>query len=337
MKNDEDRPPIPPHRRPFLVLKVIFGLAAVVFLILYWAYPPRDAFESFEEAKITTARLDEEPFARMPLKPGDTFRSIEVMEQTEVKLTCEVVSANKEIKSRYFVEAFGQRMESDDCDFTLPIPSTVGTHYTLTISFHDGESEEPTDTLEIPAVVVGAGERVEVHALEDASGRSVKPGSVPEEVIVYGRGRFQLPSDSREYVALFFTADPQNNVPVLELEPVREGEQPRPLEGKVIRYRSWGKDLSGYAFWSTSPVRIGGPERDRTVTDIYIGIFPRAELEDIFRSVLKVETTGPETLTVTPLVASIGEVARRAVHGRLLTLPFHVVRGPAEVGVQSAN
>lgn len=317
------------HRRPLLTVLVGVGaLAALALFFLWWAYPPYQATRSFEEPKITTVHLDEEPFGRLALQPGDSYRPIEVMAGTRVPFLCGVVSIAP--GSRFTLSAFGRTHDAADCVFDLDVPANVGEHHDLVLTYWDAPDQgEPTDTLTIPAVVVARNERVEFHAVEDAAGNTIRGAAVPAEVRVYARAVTQLPSDGRDYGALFFTSDPANGVPVLELAPVKQGETPLPMVGQVLRYRSYGKDLSGYALWSPDPIRMGGQAGDRQVTDVHVGIFPRDQIDRIFKQVLKVEISGPDTLRVTPLVTGIAEVAAMTVHGRLMSPALHLVKAPA--------
>ncbi len=328
----EDEPILVKRRRPFLtVALVIAALAAMGLFFLWWAYPPYHSTRSFGKPKIVTAHVDEEPFARLALQPGDSYRPIEVMAGTQVPFLCGVVSTTK--GSRFHLSAFGRDHDSDDCVFDLKVPDAIGTHHDLRLTFWDSADQpEPTDTLDIPVVVVARSERVEFQALEDKAGNPIRGASVPGEVRVYARIITQLPSDGRDYVALFFTADPGNGVPVLELMPVGPGDKPTPMVGQVLRYRSYGKELSGYATWTPEPIRIGGSDGDRQVTDVYVGVFPRDQLDDLFARILKVQVTGADTLTVTPRVANAGELAAMTVHGRLLSPPLHLVRAAGGTG-----
>lgn len=325
------------RRRPIAtILFVIAALVAPALFFLWWAYPPYKSTRSFEAPKIVSVHLDEEPFARLVLQPGESYRPIEVMAGTEVPFLCSVVSVSP--GRRFHLSAFGQEYESDDCLFDLPVPTTFGIHHDLMLTYWDDpEVAAPTDSLTIPAVVVAPSERVEFQALEDAAGNAIRGASVPGAVRVFARAITNLPDDGREYAALFFTADPRNGVPVLELMPVREGEKPEPMIGQILRYRSYGKHLAGYALWSPEPVRMGGRDGDRQITDVYIGIFRRDELDAMVSRLLRIEQTGADTLTVTPQVANIAEVAEMTVHGRLMTPPLHLVRskGKADSDLQT--
>lgn len=322
---DEESVPVKRRRPVVTFLLVIAALAALALFFVWWAYPPYQSTRSFEAPKIVSVHLDEEPFARLVLQSGESYRPIEVMAGTEVPFLCGVVSVAA--GSRFHLSAFGREYESDDCLFDLPIPAAVGGHHDLTLTYWDDpETTDPTDSLTVPAVVVAPSERVEFQALEDADGNPIRSASVPGSVRVFARAITGLPGDGREYAALFFTADPLNGVPVLELMPVREGERPEPMVGQVIRYRSYGKRLAGYALWSPEPVRMGGREGDRLITDVYVGIFRRDELDSVVSRLLRIAQTGPDVLTVTPLVTHAGEVAAMTVHGRLLSPPLHLVR-----------
>ncbi len=322
---DEEVIPVKRKRTLVIVLFIVAALAAPILFFLWWAYPPYHANKSFDEPKIVSAHLDEEPFARLVLQPGASYRPIEVMAKTDVPFFCGVVSVAP--GSRFHLSAFGREYDTEDCVFNLAIPDAVGTFFDLHITYWDDpEQQEPTDSLTVPAVVVARNERVEFQALEDAAGKPLRGASVPGKVRVYARAITKLPSDGRDFAALFFTADPENGVPVLELMPVAEGDKPAPMVGQVLRYRSYGNDLAGYALWSPEPIRLGGRDGDRQITDVYVGIFGRDELDSILARTLKIDMTGPDTLTVTPLIANSAELATMTVNGKLLSEPLHLVR-----------
>lgn len=316
-----------PKRRFLPAVGAVSIAVGLLALMIYWFKPPADATKAFEQPKLTSAHLDEQPFMRVPLGPGESYRPLEVMEGTRVAFTCEVVS-RADAPSRFVLKAFGKVLESSDCRYTLDIPAEVGLRADLEVTFHDGGASQATDVLTVPAIVTARHEGLDFHALEDAAHKTVQPGSVPDQVFVYARAVTKLPGDGRDYAALFFTADPANGVPVLELMPTKEGDKPLPMTASVIRYRSWGPDLSGYAFWSPEPIRTGGRQGDRVVTDLYVILVRRDQVQDIFAKVLKVEQTGPETLTVTPQIRDAADLKALAVN-HLVSLPLHVVRGPA--------
>lgn len=306
---------------------LFLGLLALMF---YWLRPPTEASKAFEVPKITMARLDEQPFMRMDLGPGESYRPIDVMAGTEVTLECQVVSraATAGQRPRFRLKAFGEDREMPECLATLTIPDEIGREEQLVISFFDGEVRTPTDVLAVPMVIRGRSEGIEFHALEDAMHRPVSAAAVPDQVFVFARVITRLPSDTREYAALFFTMDPMVGVPILELAPVHEGEAPKPLISSLIRYRSYGKDLSSYAFWTPSPIRVGGRDGSRQVTDVGALIVRKDQVAELFPRLLKVEQTDPETLTVTPLVSSLEELREMAVHNLISRPPLHLVRAP---------
>ena len=94
------------------------------------------------------------------------------------------------------------------------------------------------------------------------------------------------------------------------------------VKGQVFKLQV---ELSGYAVWSPEPVRMGGRDGDRLVTDVYVGIFARDQIDAIFAKTLKVTVTGPDTLTVTPLVSNVGEVERwDIVNETMMDHPIHI-------------
>lgn len=323
-----EEPVAPPSRRRGLTLVIaVLAFAIMVVYLGYWAWPLFQSTKSFEDPKLTVVHLDEQPFMRIDLKPGETYRPLDVMAGTVVTFKCEVVARAPE-PPRFVLKAFGKSHEGKGCIFQVPVPQEPGLRDDFEVTFFDGGGSKPTDTLPVPVLVIPAIDGIEFQALEDATHQPAQPGAVPDQVYVYARAIAKLPGDGRDFVALFFTADPANGVPVLELMPMKEGDKPEPMTGSVVRYRAYGPDLSGYAFWSNHPVRIGGREGNRAVTDIYTGIFRRDELPTLLGRLLKVDVTGPETLTVTPLIRDAAELRALTVGGRLLSPSLHAVRGP---------
>lgn len=306
---------------------VFLGLAVLMF---YWLKPPTEATRAFEVPKITMARLDEQPFMRMDLGPGESYRPIDVMAGTTVTLDCQVVSRAPpgSGRPRFLLKAFGVEREMPECLAELAIPDEVGREESLVITYFDGGAKTPTDVLAVPMVIRGRAEGIEFHALEDELHRPVSAATAPEQVYVYARALTRLPTDTRDYAALFFTMDPMVGVPVLELAPVHEGERPEPLVSSLVRFRSYGKDLAAYAFWTPSPIRVGGKDGSRMVTDIGAFIVRKDQVATLFPKLLKVEQSGPDTLTVTPLVQSLEDLRSVAVLGLVSRPPLHVLRAP---------
>jgi hypothetical protein len=325
----EEEPVAPRSRRRLSTfIFATLGFAVVVGLSFFWAWPLFHTTKAFEEPKLTTVHLDEEPFMRMILGPGQTYRPIELMAGTVVRFNCEVVAVAT-TPPRFALTAWGKVHEGKDCTFDLTVPAEPGLRADLVVTFYDGGAQKATDALTVPTLVVPPFEGVEFYALEDAKHQPVQPGAASDEAYVYARAIGKLPGDGRDFAALFFTADPTNGVPVLELLPMKEGDKPELMTGSVIRYRSYGADLSGYAFWSPQPVRIGGKSGNRAVTDLYAGIFRRDELPQLLGKLLKVDVTGPDTVTVTPLITDSRELKALTVGGRLLSQSLHLIRGPS--------
>lgn len=338
-KRQEDGPPPRKWAASVGAVAVFLGLAVMMF---YWLKPPTEATRAFEVPKITIARLDEQPFMRMELGPGESYRPIDVMAGTTVTLDCQVVSraAPGTGKSRFLLKAFGREREMPECLTELEIPDEVGREENLVIIFFDAGAKTATDVLTVPMVIRGRSEGIEFHALEDELHRPVSATTAPDQVFVYARAITRLPSDTRDYAAMFFTMDPTVGVPVLELAPVHEGERPQPLVSSLIRFRSYGKDLAAYAFWTPSPIRLGGRDGSRMVTDIGAFIVRKDQIATLFPKLLKVEQSGPDTLTVTPLVQTLEELRSMAVLGLVSRPPLHVLRAPgpaAEAQVPGAT
>ena len=309
-----------------IVMLVLFGvllLAALAFSV-FWMLPGVESQKGFDEPKLTTVHVDEEPFMRMELGPGQSYRPIDLMAGTSVKVICEVVSR---ADSRSFVlDAFGHTARSNDCQFTIDVPDEVGRMESLSISFFDGNVSAPTDVINVPLVITATGERILFQGLENERHEPIKDVSVPASVYVYAKAIENL-DDSVDAVALFFVADSIDGVPVLQLSPMKEGDKDIvPNVGNVVRYRTYGKDLGGFAMWSFEPILVGGDTTDRKVLDIFVGIFAKADVQKVFERTLSVKFRDDKTLSVTPLVRSIDDVKALTIDGRMMSMPLHVVR-----------
>lgn len=323
MDAPQDPPPAPrPARQVRLVVILILAGVACLVLIFSWMYPSWKTTRGFEEPKIVTVRVDDEPFLKVALAPGERYRPIEVMAGTRVEAWCEVVATSPE--RRFEFQGFGQMFEDADCVFTVSVPDEVGRFESLRLRYFNGPSTSPTDEVAVPVVVVAPGERLALHGLEDAEGRPIRDASVPDRVKVYGTAILHLPNP-KEFVALFFVTDPASGRPVLALDPTRP-EEPTPLVGRLVRYRRYGQDLEGYALWTPEPVRVGGPDDWRAVHDLYFGLFRKSDVSEVFRKALAVERAGTDTVRVTPLLPDVESLRALTWQGRALSPPIHVVR-----------
>jgi hypothetical protein len=321
-----------PRRKALTIAVLALAALAALTLVLYWMYPTWRSTRDFEVPKITQAHVDEEPFARVPLGPGESYRPIELMAGTLVEANCEVVSVTKQ--PRFRLSAFGSEQQASDCVFHVRIPDEIGRTASLAFEYRDGPAREPTDVLSVPVIVVGEGERIEFQGVENADGKPIDSVSAPDKVKVYAKAVTHLAGSPRDYVAMFFVADPIQRVPVLQILPMKEGETaPRAIVGQVAQYRRWGEALEGYAFWSPSPVTIGGTDEDRRVVDVYAGIFALASAPDVVAKSLDAKVS-EDTVTLRPLLRDLDALRALTVGGRLLSPPLHLVRGPgsAEVG-----
>lgn len=324
-----------PRNRRWTIAGLVLIFTIFPVVAFFWMYPAWKYQQAFEVPKITIAHLDGEPFMRMKLRPGESYRPLELMEKTRVMVECEVVS--KGTGMRFRINAFGVEEAGKDCVFDLEVPADVGAHETVVFQFFDGDAAEPTDELEVPVAIVSRGERLEFHGLEDSEGHTVQAGAVPEKVVVYARAIVNEIPDYKDLVPLFFVADTLTGVPVLQLKPTtEEGEEPSPLTGQFVRYRNYGEKIRGYALWSRDHLTIGGDRDHRRVFDIYYGFFPEAEIDEVFRKTLSVEWTGEDSVKVIPLVKNVKKLRKMTYQGRFLSPPLHVVRGAVSVGVGGA-
>ena len=220
-----DEPVVPrSKRRVITFISVVIGMAVMVVLTMSWTWPLFNSTKAFDSAKLTTVHLDEEPFMRMDLKPGESYRPIDLMAGTEVVFNCEVVAVDPG-PHRFVLKAWGAVHESGDCKFLLTVPAQPGLRSDIEVTYHDVSAQQATDMLTVPTMIIPAGEGITFYALEDAKHQAVEPGSASDEVYVYARMIAKLPGDGRDFAALFFTADPMNGVPVLELNPMKEGDK----------------------------------------------------------------------------------------------------------------
>ncbi len=314
-----------PGRRVGLILALVVAAIACLVLLFSWMYPPWRSTRGFEEPKIVSAHVDDEPFLRVPLGPGERYRPIEVMAGTHVDVQCEVVATSP--VRRFEFRGFDQARDARDCVFRVTIPDEVGRADQLVIRFFNGEVASPTDEIAVPVVVVAAGERLAFHAIEDAEGRPIPGVSVPDQVRIYGTAITRLPSP-KEFAVLFFVSESPSGQPVLALDPTRI-DDPAPLVGRLVRYRRYGQDLDGYALWSPEPIRVGGQGEARTVYDIYFGLFRKEDIPEVFQKVVAVERPDPDTIRVTPLLQDVDSLKALTWQGRSLSPPLHVVRGGA--------
>lgn len=323
-------PPLRPARKVRLILALALAGIGCLILLFSWMYPSWKTQRGFEEPKIVTIRVDDEPFLKVALAPGERYRPIEVMAGTRVDIQCEVVATSKE--RRFEFRGFGQAFDNADCVFTVTVPDEVGRAESLRFRYFSGGAASPTDEVAVPVVVVASGERLAFQGLEDADGHPIRDVSVPDRVRVFGTAILRLPNP-KDFAALFFVTDPSSGRPALVLDPTRP-DDPAPLVGRLVRYRRYGQDLEGYALWTPDPVRVGGPDDRRTVHDIYFGLFLKADVPEVFRKSLSVERAGADTVRVTPLLPDAESLRALTWQGRTLSPPLHVVRAAPAAEVQ---
>ncbi len=318
------------RRRLPIVLALAAFAAFSIFLLVWWMKPTREITRSFESAKITAVHVDEEPFMRVDLAEGQTYRPIDLMAGTTVLAECEVMSLADH--RRFTLTAFGRTYEGSDCGWDVAVPEDLGVTGEFVFRFYDGDATEMTDSINVPVTTVQRGERMAFQGLEDEAKKTIQSVNVPQKVYVYGKAATHL-ERPRDTVALFFVADPLVGVPIAQLKPMdRDDKTPQLVTGDPARYRTWGKEMEGYAFWTSDPIELGDAS-DRKVLDIYMGIFPREDPDALLKRFLKVELKGNGVLSVTPLVNDVPSLRRLTVGGRLLSQPLHVVRGGMVVDV----
>lgn len=318
------------RRRLPIVLALAGFTVFSLFLLFWWMKPTREVTRNFESAKITAVHVDEEPFMRVDLAEGQTYRPIDLMAGTTVRAECEVMSLADH--RRFVLVAFGRTYKGSDCVWDVVIPEDLDVIGEFVFTFFDGDSTETTDSINVPVKTVPRGERMAFQGIEDEAKKTIKSLNVPQKVYVYGKAATHL-DRPRETVALFFVADPLVGVPVAQLKPMdRDDTVPQLITGDPARYRTWGNQMEGYAFWTSDVIDLGD-DSNRKVLDIYMGIFPREDPETMLKKFLKIDMKGKGVMSITPLVNDIPSLRRLTVGGRLLSHPLHVVRGGMVVDV----
>lgn len=373
---DEIQPQV--SKKTTIIIGIGIAVVVMIAMVTYWMYPTHEYTKAFAVPKIVTAYLDEEPFMRTTLGPNESYRPIDLMATTDPKLSCEVVSISKEKKfvvnafdkkmeskdCEFRIQVpnmIGHKtnivLQFFDGDMTKPtdvmeIPVKI-IEYWEGIDFHGIEDEHHKTITQ-----VSVPEKVFVYAKAVTRLSETNPFEKPEmkrilqtltPLLEFLRnlgikgGAFDVEKIRdlgvvKDYVALFFVADPIRGIPVLQMSPVIEGkEEIKPLVGQIVRHRRFGSKLDSYVFWTPSPISLAIDKVHRGVSDVYVGIFEKSKLLDIVNKLVSVKKTSEDSISVTPVVTDIEQVRLLTYQQRFLSPPLHLVRGGTMVEVHTSQ
>ena len=302
------------------VLGVITAILVVVSVFVWLADLGRRSAQ-FKEPKIVGADLEGEPVDRLP--PGWKLRPIRIMAKTKALLKCYVVASP--LGRKYWVDIEGKIYKSKDCVFHFPVIWAPGftakavIHYSFKTT--KGWKE---DTLEVPFTVIPHGQFIRIHTLEDAYHKPIKGPFCPtQKAFVYGEAALPI-SNTKDLSALFFVEDPLRPGPTVQVR-ITHQEHLEPIRFKIQQYRRYGDKLFGIAFWSEDPVLIGPKKPDRSVYNIYAGLFPSSVVEEVIKRSLKVLKVSQGKVMVRSTLRSINQIKGYAAFGAV-TEAWRVIR-----------
>jgi hypothetical protein len=310
---------------------VFFILVAIgsVFAVLYFLERGQERIQHLYVPKLLMLRVDEVPF------PKDGKQPIEIKAGATQVISCDnIIPPPEEGKASYRFTIGGRAYESSKCSFEAKIPGPDNSIQKIGLEYlfaRPGKDAVVVDHWEAFVRPIPVDEYVRIHRFGRPDSRPVEGLTVPREVIPYVEAAVKLDGPSENYAILFFIESEGTGVPVLQVTGRPSTEQRiEAIEAPLQRYRRFAPGVGGYAAWPKEPIKIGAPEEDRMIFEIYAGIFEKKKIPSIVEQLVTFEgsTKGGEAI-VKAIPKTVSEIQSLAWH-RWLAEPIRVVRAAGD-------
>jgi hypothetical protein len=273
-------------------------------------------------------RVDEVPFPKGGKKP------IEVWAGTTQVISCEnVIPPTEKGKASYRFLVGGRSYESATCSFEARIPGPIDSTQKVALEYlfaDPGKDPRVVDRWEALVRPVQSGEYLQIHRFGRPDTTPIGGLTVPPEVIPYVDAAVKLEGSADDYAVLFFIEAEETGVPVLQVTGKPSTDQRiEAISAPLTRFRRFGPGVGGYAAWPSEPIKVGAPEDERAIFQIYAGIFEKKKMPALVDRLLSFEgsTKGGEAIVkIKPI--SVSEL-RALAWNRWFSEPIRVVRGAA--------
>jgi hypothetical protein len=307
---------------------IIFVLVAIGAVVLAMLFLERgqERIQQFYVPKLLMLRVDEVPF------PKDGKQPIEVKAGASQVISCDNIIPPPEMGTPSYRFHIGDRtFESPKCSFEAKIPGPVNSIQKVGLEYlfaEPGQDARVVDHWEAFVRPIPVDEYVRIHRFGRPDSKPLSGLTVPAEVIPYVEAAVKLKGPPEDYAVLFFIEAYGTGVPILQVTGRPSTEQRiEAIEANLQRYRRFAPGVGGYAAWPAEPIKVGGPEDDRMIFEIYAGIFEKKKIPSIVTQLISFEgSTKTGEAIVKPLPKSASEI-RSLAWNRWLSDPIRVVRG----------
>lgn len=308
-----------------LFLAIVVGCIASA---VYFLYRGQKRVQHLYVPKLLMLRVDEVPF------PKNGKRPIDVMTGTTIALTCESINPPAEMgRPDYIFHVGGKSYESKSCQVEVQIPGALFSTQKVSLDYllvEPGGKSRVIDRYEALVRPIPAGQYFKIHTLGDRDGDPLNNLSAPKEAIPYVEAALNLEGAPEDYAVLFFVEAFGADFPVLQVVNRPRSEQTfEAVVAPLKRYRRFGPGVGGYAAWPKEPIQIGSPEKERTVFQVYAGLFKAEDVQPLVEQMLSYEgTTESGQIQVKAIPKHRAEIKALAWKG-WLSDPVRVVRSDA--------
>jgi hypothetical protein len=270
-------------------------------------------------------RVDEVPF------PKDGKQPIEVMSGAKQLISCDNIVPPPDVgKASYRFRVGGQVFEASTCSFETVIPGAINSIQKVGLEYlfaEPGQDPRVVDHWEAFVRPIAPGEHVKIHRFGRPDTKPLEGLTVPREVIPYVEAAVKLDGPAENYAVLFFVEAQDTGVPVLQVTGRPSTDQRiEAIAAPLVRYRRFGTAVGGYGAWPEEPIKIGAPEDDRMIFEVYAGIFEKKKIPAVMDQLLSFEgrdKSGEAIVKIKP--KTVAEIQSLAWH-RWLAEPIRVVR-----------
>jgi hypothetical protein len=310
----------------FFFVLVAFGS---VFAVLYYLARGQKDTQHLYVPKLLMLRVDEVPVPKGGKQPVDVWIGATQM------LSCDNVVPPPEMgKASYRFRIGGRTFESPQCSFESKIPGPAESIQKVTLEYlfaEPGKDARVVDSWEALVRPMQGTEHIQIHRFGRPDSRPIEGLTIPREAIPYVEAAIKLDGPPENYAVLFFVESEGTGVPVLQVTGRPSTDQRiEAIAAPLTRYRRFGSGIGGYAAWPREPIKIGTPEEDRMIFQVYAGIFEKKKIPALVDQLVSFEgsTKGGEAIVkIKPTSSS--EIRSLAWH-RWLSDPIRIVRAAGD-------
>lgn len=316
------------------ILLLGVGLA---FMIWRYMHEQGEAGKRLYVPIISRLYVGDVPIEEKQEKPGEAMVGHPAM------IRCDSVPPRRDPRKPLFRlsgESVGL-LENQSCEFAPALPGNIGAVHSLKLEYFlvsPSGQEDLMYTRSFAVMLVPAGSYLRIRNFADANGEQLSGYEAPHKVIPYVEAAVSLAGEPSDYRILLFVNRTGNDSWIVQTNtaPDDPGEL-RLNEAPLVRFRTWGNNLEGYAAWPggyapesgrlPDPIELGDPNDSRQAFDVAAVLMRTDKVDELRKRVIKTSPMADGTLNVNVIGISM-EQLKEAAWNEWVSETASLVRAP---------